>query len=234
MALNFPSTPATSTTYTFNDKTWTYNGNAWALTSGGSLTTSLIPEGINLYFSNARAIAAIVNSSLSNITVAGNVSTSNVIVTGDSRLGTVTSGNWNGTSISTAYTDAKIISVSNTAPISATTTTGAVTIGLLTSGVTAGTYGGTTVEGVFTVDSYGRITSASNVTAQVANSNITGNIIASQLQPTGVTATTYGGASNIPAITIDAQGRITSAYNVAITPGVTTGKSIAMAIVFGG
>jgi len=101
-----------------------------------------------------------------------------------------------------------------------------------TSGVAAGTYGGATVEGVFTVDTYGRITSASNVTAQVANSNITGNIIASQLQPTGVTAATYGNASSIPSFTVDAQGRITSASNVAVTAGVSSGKSLAFSIVF--
>jgi hypothetical protein len=180
----------------------------------------------------------------------------------------VVNGAWQGSSISTTYTDAKIVSVSNTAPISVVTSSGAVTIAMLnsgvsaasyggtgntisitvdtfgritsastvstTTGVVAGTYGGATTEGVFTVDAFGRITAASNVTAQVANTNITGNIIASQLQPTGVTATTYGGASSIPAITIDAQGRITAASNVAVTSGVTTGKSIAMAIVFGG
>ena len=55
-----------------------------------------------------------------------------------------------------------------------------------------------------------------------------------QLQSTSVTAATYGNASFIPSITVDAQGRITAASNVAVTPGVTTGKSIAMAIVFGG
>ena len=122
---------------------------------------------------------------------------------------------------------------------------------LATSGVAAGTYGGVAVEGVFTVDAYGRITSASNVTAQVANSNITGlitsaqiasvantqitgTLTAAQLQNTGVTAATYGNASFIPSLTVDAQGRITTASNVALTPGVTTGKTIAMAIVFGG
>jgi len=214
----------------------------------------------------------------------------------------VVNGAWQGNSISTTYTDAKIVSVSNTAPISVVTSSGAVTVALLSSGVSAasyggtgntisitvdsfgritsasnvstttgvvaGTYGGTAVEGVFTVDAFGRITAASNVTAQVANTNITGlitssqiasvantqltglvtsaqiasvantqitgNITASQIAPTGVTATTYGGASSIPAITIDAQGRITAASNVAVTAGVTTGKSIAMAIVFGG
>jgi hypothetical protein len=181
MPLNFPSSPATSTTYTFNNKTWTYNGNAWALSSGGSLNTSLVPEGnnlyytnararaaisvsgsgtydsangiitvsggstygdsnvallgyatnanvalkaniadlktanvaelTNLYFTNARATAAVTNSTLSNITLSGNVSTGNVTVTGSSRLGTVTSGTWNGSSISTTYTDAKVTSV---------------------------------------------------------------------------------------------------------------------------
>jgi hypothetical protein len=55
-----------------------------------------------------------------------------------------------------------------------------------------------------------------------------------QLQSTSVTAATYGNASFIPSLTVDAQGRITAASNVAVTPGVTTGKSIAMAIVFGG
>jgi len=123
---------------------------------------------------------------------------------------------------------------------------------LATSGVSAATFGNATLIPSFTVDTYGRITSASNVaiSATVANSNITGNIIASQitslansqitgniiasqLQPTGVTASTYGNATIIPSITIDAQGRITSASNVAVVAGLTAGKSLAFSIVFG-
>ena len=96
------------------------------------------------------------------ITVGTNVAAANVVITNASRLGTVTSGTWNGSSISTTYTDAKIVSVSNTAPISATTSSGAVTVGLLNSGVAAATYGNATVIPVITVDAYGRITSASN------------------------------------------------------------------------
>ena len=53
MALNFPSNPSTNATYTFNDKTWTYTGNAWALVST-TLTTSAVGEGSSLYFTNAR------------------------------------------------------------------------------------------------------------------------------------------------------------------------------------
>lgn len=60
----------------------------------------------------------------------------------------------------------------------------------------------------------------------------TGTLSAARLANTGVTATTYGGASSIPAITVDAQGRITSASNVAVTAGLTAGKSIALSIIF--
>lgn len=95
----------------------------------------------------------------------------------------VVNGAWQGNSISTTYTDAKIATVSNTAPISATTSGNVVTVGMLSSGVSAGT---------------------------------------------------YGGASSIPSFTVDMYGRVTAVSNVAVSAGVTTGKSIAMAIVFGG
>ena len=58
MALNFPSSPSANATYTFNDKTWTYTGEAWAL-STSSLNTGVVSEGTNLYFTNARARTAI-------------------------------------------------------------------------------------------------------------------------------------------------------------------------------
>ena len=122
---------------------------------------------------------------------------------------------------------------------------------LPTSGVAAATYGNATNIPSITVDALGRITSASNVAisasvantqitglitsgqiASVANTQITGTITAAQLANTGVSATTYGGASSIPAITVDAQGRITSASNVAVVAGVSAGKSIAFSIVF--
>ena len=43
--------------------------------------------------------------------IAGNIAAADVVITGTSRLGTVTSGTWNGSSISTTYTDAKVTSV---------------------------------------------------------------------------------------------------------------------------
>ena len=59
--------------------------------------------------------------------------------------------------------------------------------------------------------------SVSGSAATVANTGISGLITASQLASTGVTVGSYGGTSVVPVITIDAQGRITSAANAATT-----------------
>ena len=60
-----------------------------------------------------------------------------------------------------------------------------------------------------------------NLDIDVPTNDLTGNIQASQLEPTGVTPATYGGASKVPVITIDHQGRITVASNVNVA-GVST------------
>lgn len=61
-----------------------------------------------------------------------------------------------------------------------------------------------------------------------------GSVTSAKMTATGVTAATYGNATITPVITVDSAGRITSASNTTISAGITTGKSIAMAIVFGG
>lgn len=63
------------------------------------------------------------------ITVGTNVAAANVVVTNASRLGNVTSGVWNGSSISTTFTDAKITSVAGQ--------TGAISNAQLASAITA-------------------------------------------------------------------------------------------------
>lgn len=47
----------------------------------------------------------------------------------------------------------------------------------------------------------------------------TGSINATHLASTGVTAATYGNATNVPQVTIDQDGRVTAAVNVPITTG---------------
>lgn len=54
MPLNFPSNPSVSDSYTFESKTWTYNGTAWDLSSAASGIQS---------FTNALAIAAFTEGS---------------------------------------------------------------------------------------------------------------------------------------------------------------------------
>jgi len=51
----------------------------------------------------------------------------------------------------------------------------------------------------------------------IANTQITGVITSTQLANTAVTTGTYGGASNVSVITVDQQGRVTSASNVSIS-----------------
>jgi hypothetical protein len=108
-----------------------------------------------------------------------------------------------------------------------------VTINMPTTGVTAATYGNSTYVSQVTVDVYGRVTAISNVAIATGGSGtvtnvstgtgLTGGPITTtgtiSLANTAVTAGTYGNSTNVPQIVIDAQGRITSASNVAITTG---------------
>ena len=227
-------------------------GNSDTATLGRAGTGNLTyTAGFNAASLNATAnVNGAAASFTGNVTV-GNIAGSTSTFT-YSNLGTVTSGTWNGTAISTAYisglttanvtelnnlyyTDTRAYSnvttagfykaVSNTAPISASGSGTTLSVSHLNSGVTAASYGSAAIVPVYAVDTYGRITSASNVAISVANSSITGNIISSQIQPTGVTASTYGSAAIVPVYAVDQQGRITSASNVsiAIASGAVSG-----------
>jgi hypothetical protein len=117
------------------------------------------------------------------------------------------------------------ITVSGDVTGSGTTT---ISLTLANSGATAGTYGSATNIPQIAVDSKGRITSVSNVavsipsgsltfTGDVTGSGSTGSSTALTLANSGVTAGTYGSATNIPQIAVDSKGRITSVSNVAVS-----------------
>lgn len=61
-------------------------------------------------------------------------------------------------------------------------------------------------------------TVGSNVSRSITVGNLFGQVAVSSLNATGVTAGTYGNATQTSSITVNAQGRITGAANVTITP----------------
>jgi len=184
-SLNFPSSPALNDSYSFGGKTWVYNGSAWALQST-TLTTTSVTEGTNLYFTNARSRAAI------SVAGAGSYDNSTGVIT-------ITGG---------------VTSVGGA--------TGAVSNAQLASGITSSGVLNTSnvAEGanLYFTTSRARASIDAAAGGPITYNATTGNVA---LSASGVTANTYGGASKVPVITVDAYGRITSASNVSVA-GVST------------
>lgn len=130
-----------------------------------------------------------------------------------------------------------LTSITVSSPLTGGTITSTGTIGMSTvSGLVAGTYGAATAVPVFTVDVYGRITYASQisigggvgsgtVTQVNTGSGLTGGPITSSgtlsLATSGVSAGSYGGSSNVPVIAVDVYGRVTSITTTAVSAGTS-------------
>jgi trimeric autotransporter adhesin len=115
---------------------------------------------------------------------------------------------------------------------------------LADSGVAAATYGSATAVSQVVADAKGRITSAINVAISIPTSQVTGlatsattdttnasnigsgTLAAARLADSGAVAATYGTASSVAQVVVDAKGRITSASSVpiAIAGGAVSGK----------
>lgn len=101
---------------------------------------------------------------------------------------------------------------------------------LATSGVAAGSFGSSTQIPVLTVDSKGRITTATTVTVRAgdnASDLTTGTLDPDRLATSGVSAGTFGSGSTIAQFTVDSKGRITNALEVGIS-GTAGGTVVAV------
>jgi hypothetical protein len=122
-----------------------------------------------------------------------------------------------------------------------------VTLNLDNTAVSANSYGSSTAIPTFTVDAQGRLTAASTTSistsaniygdsgvAALSNgggitvkggtgltTSVAGQDLTVDLDNTAVTAGTYGSATNIPQFTVDAQGRVTAASNIAVATNFT-------------
>ena len=127
----------------------------------------------------------------------------------------------------TPYTQGDITSVVAGTGLTGGGTTGEVTLDLEQTGVTPGTYGDSGNVAQFTIDAVGRISNvtevaiAGDILGVVAGTGLTGGgtsgTVTLDLEPSGVTAATYGTATSIPQITVDALGRVTTVTSLDVS-----------------
>ena len=135
-------------------------------------------------------------------------------------LGTVSSGGGGG--------NGTVTNIATGTGLTGGPITTAGTISLANTAVVSGTYGDGSHVAQVIINAQGQITSASNVATGTVSSVATGTGLTGgpvtttgtiSLANTAVAAGVYGDGTHVSQITVDAQGRITTAANVAITAG---------------
>jgi len=161
MAINFPTSPALNELYTYNSKTWFWNGTGWQI-KANTLTISS-GTGIDVtYPTSNNATISLTTSGVSSGTYGNTSSIPQVTVDTYGRITAISN-----TAISIP---AGTSIVANSGQLTANASTGIVALGLATTDVVAKTYGDGANVASFTVDTYGRITSVSNTAITVGAS----------------------------------------------------------------
>jgi len=223
-----------------------FNGSVWQKVDGGtseSFVNLTVTGTANIATGN------VVNMTSSNVTITGGtenavtytnvtISSGNVTVTNDNvaysnistalrtqsltgyLYGNANTGNVTAsTSIPVANVTGAVSSVTGTSPISSSGGT-TPAISLNTSGVTAASYGGAANSATITVDTYGRITAASNTAIAISNTQVSGLGTMSTQNSNSVTIT--GGTENAVTYT-----NVTiSSGNITVTNFSVTGNVV--------
>ena len=208
----------------FNDSV-TINSKTVALGASTTLTTTDIGEGTNLYFTTARAQAAI--SGTAPISVASGVVS--ISQSGPSTNGYLSSADWN---TFNAKQSALTLGNLTSSDITVTGGTGAVvgsgsTLTLATVNSNVGTYGSSTAIPVITVNAKGLTTAVSTVAVSIPSGSLsfigdvtgtgsTGSDTTLTLATVNSNVGAYGSSTSVPTITVNAKGLVTAASQTAI------------------
>jgi hypothetical protein len=203
----------------------TVNGKTVALGGSTTLTTSDIGEGTNLYFTTARAQAAI--SGTAPISVASGVVS--ISQANSTTNGYLSSADW-----TTFNSKQNALTLGNltSSDITVTGGTGAVvgsgsTLTLATVNSNVGTFGSSTAIPVITVNAKGLTTAISTVAVSIPSGSLsfigdvtgtgsTGSDTTLTLATVNSNVGAYGSSTSVPTITVNAKGLVTAASQTAI------------------
>ena len=196
------------------------------LNSTGNVTAANLVTSATVFASTVRLSGQLVSTVATGTAPLSVVSTTQVPNLYASRAA-VADTTTNGLTINTSFANV----VATDVIISGNNST--ITANLKTVNVNTGTFGNTVAVPQLTVDAKGRVLAVSNVAITfpvqtlISNtSEITANTVSGtpglNLTTTGVTPGTYGGAVNVPQITVDSKGRITNLSSIPVNSTLNT------------